>query len=135
MMKTMSESQQAKLPQTKQDQSYFVPMTLAQMRHALLEVPHWEIENHGTVLKRTFQGNNFTGALILANKIGVLCDHEGHCPEMTVGQNYCKVIFQSHEVGGLQENDFIMAFKINQLLDKLRKATKTYHVDQFGLIS
>ncbi len=130
MMKTMSTTQQSK-----PGQSTLTSMTLAQMRHSLLEVPDWEIENHGTVLKRTFQGNNFTGALILANKIGVLCDHEGHCPEMTVGPNYCKVIFQSQETGGLQENDFIMAFKINQLLDKLRKATKTYNLDQFSLIT
>jgi 4a-hydroxytetrahydrobiopterin dehydratase len=130
MMKTMSTTQQIQ-----PDQNHFIPMTLAQMRHSLLEVPDWEIENHGTVLKRTFQGNNFTGALILANKIGVLCDHEGHCPEMTVGPNFCKVTFQSHEVGSLQENDFIMAFKINQLLNKLRKASRTYSLDQFSFIA
>ncbi len=53
MMKTMSTTQQSK-----PGQSTLTSMTLAQMRHSLLEVPDWEIENHGTVLKRTFQGNN-----------------------------------------------------------------------------
>jgi 4a-hydroxytetrahydrobiopterin dehydratase len=119
--------------QTKSAPVHLAPMTLAQMRHSLLKVPDWEIEDHGTVLKRTFLGNNFTGALILANKIGMLCDYEGHCPEMTVGPNYCKVMFQSLETGGLQENDFIMAFKINQLLEGLRTATRNYNLGQFNL--
>lgn len=119
----------------KSDQAHPVPMTLAQMKNYLLDIPDWNIEDHGRVLKRTFRGNNFTGALILANKIGVLCDQEGCYPEITIGLNFCKVTFQSSESGGLQENDFIMAFKINQLLAKLRKAHQNFSLDQFSLIT
>jgi 4a-hydroxytetrahydrobiopterin dehydratase len=123
------------LTEHKSDHGHPMPMTLVQMKNSLLDIPDWIIEDHGRVLKRTFRGNSFTGALILANKIGVLCDQEGCYPEISIGLNFCKITFQSNETGGLQENDFIMAFKINQLLGKLRKAHQNYSLDQFSLIS
>jgi 4a-hydroxytetrahydrobiopterin dehydratase len=50
-----------------------------------------------------------------ANRVGELAEREGHHPDLAVGWGYCTVVLYTHKIGGLHENDFIMASKINQL--------------------
>ena len=103
------------------------------MQNPLYKIPDWELAVDGSALTRTFIGNNFIGALVLANKIGLLCDQEVHYPEITVGQNYCYVVFKAQQSQDLQENDFIIAFKINQLLSRLRDKSSRAGLEQFTL--
>ena len=55
----------------------------------------------------------------LVNETGELCEKEGHHADFTLGWGYCKVIFQTHKINGLHENDFIMAAKVNELASRL----------------
>lgn len=79
-------------------------------------VPEWEFLDNTTKVKRTFRCKDFMDAMALANAIGELCEEEGHHPDITFGWGYCKVIFQTHKINGLHENDFIMAAKVDQLV-------------------
>ena len=99
------------------------PMTTEQAEKLLENVPGWELQEHATKLKRTFKGKNFMGALVLAQKFGELCEEEGHHPDITIGWGYCRVVFQTHKINGLHENDFIMAAKVNQLFDNLNQTS------------
>jgi len=40
---------------------------------------------------------------------------EGHHPDISFGWGYCRVVFYTHKIKGLHENDFIMAAKVNAL--------------------
>jgi len=40
---------------------------------------------------------------------------EGHHPDVSFGWGYCRVVFYTHKIKGLHENDFIMAAKVNEL--------------------
>lgn len=100
------------------------PMTGEEASKLVGTIPGWELQENSTKLKRTFEGKNFMGALVLAQKFGELCEAEGHHPDITIGWGYCRVVFQTHKINGLHENDFIMAAKVNQLFDKLNKDTK-----------
>ncbi|MEZ0236836.1 MAG: 4a-hydroxytetrahydrobiopterin dehydratase [Methylophilaceae bacterium] len=47
-----------------------------------------------------------------------MCEAEGHHPDLALGWGYCRVVFQTHKINGLHENDFIMAAKVNELANR-----------------
>jgi 4a-hydroxytetrahydrobiopterin dehydratase len=100
------------------------PMTNLEASKLLQSLPGWELLENATKLKRTFGGKNFMGALILAQKIGELCEEEGHHPDISIGWGYCRVVFQTHKINGLHENDFIMAAKVNLLYEELSQRAR-----------
>ena len=78
------------------------------------EVPEWEVvENHH--LKRTFRFKNFREALAFVNRVGEVAEKEGHHPDVGLGWGRVEVEIMTHAIGGLTENDFILAAKISRL--------------------
>ena len=51
------------------------------------------------------------------NAVAWIANQENHHPDMKVGYNYCEIDYSTHAIGGLSENDFICAKKIDALLD------------------
>ena len=94
-------------------------LSMQEAQKYLNQVPDWELLEHGIKQKRSFHGGDFMSALKLVNEIGELCEKEGHHADFTLGWGYCKVIFQTHKINGLHENDFIMAAKVNELVSRL----------------
>jgi len=99
-----------------------LPMSCDVAEKYLSEAPGWELRDNATRVKRTFKFDNFVDAMGLAQRVGELCETEGHHPDITVGWGYCKVEFQTHKINGLHENDFIMAAKVNRLADSMNKS-------------
>ncbi len=81
----------------------------------LREIPGWSLEEGATKIRRTFRFRDFARALEFANKVGDLAEGEGHHPDIMVGWGYCTVVFQTHKIRALHENDFIMAAKVNAI--------------------
>ncbi len=100
------------------------PMTVKVAEKYLDEAPGWELQDNATKLKRTFKFGNFMEALSFTQHVGEMCEEEGHHPDITVGWGYSRVVFQTHKINGLHENDFIMAAKVNRLADRLSKQPK-----------
>jgi len=98
------------------------PMSCEVAEKYLTEAPGWELQDNAMKIKRTFKFINFVDALGLAQHVGELCEEEGHHPDITIGWGYCSVVFQTHKINGLHENDFIMAAKVNELADRLGQA-------------
>ncbi len=69
----------------------------------------------GKRLEREFTFKNFRRAMALANAIAVLAEEQGHHPDLHVGWGRLAVTLFTHAVGGLHENDFILAAKIDRL--------------------
>ncbi|HEX2767821.1 MAG TPA: 4a-hydroxytetrahydrobiopterin dehydratase, partial [Geobacteraceae bacterium] len=59
---------------------------------------------------------NFAEAIGFARQVGEIAEAEGHHPDLSVGWGYCAVRFRTHSIRGLHANDFIMAAKVNRLL-------------------
>ncbi|MDQ6967286.1 MAG: 4a-hydroxytetrahydrobiopterin dehydratase, partial [Mariprofundaceae bacterium] len=66
-------------------------------------------------IQRKFTFSNFMEAQNFAQKVGVIAESENHHPDICYGWGYCTVTLYTHKIGGLHENDFIVAAKINQL--------------------
>ena len=81
----------------------------------LTQAPGWRLLENGTRLERQFLFQTFADALTFVNQVGAVADEEGHHPDISFGWGYANVLFYTHKIGGLHENDFIMAAKVNQL--------------------
>ena len=78
--------------------------------------PGWRITEDGEWITRSFKTRDFSASLALAQKIGDVANAENHHPDLELGWGYLRCRFQTHDVGGLHPNDFIMAAKINTIV-------------------
>jgi 4a-hydroxytetrahydrobiopterin dehydratase len=74
----------------------------------------WDVED-GAIHKE-FKFKNYYETIAFVNLIAFVANREDHHPDLEVGYNRCRVTFSTHSVGGLSENDFICAAKIERLL-------------------
>lgn len=80
--------------------------------HAQLD-PDWKLNSDH--LERLFKFKNFRDAFALASKVADIAESEGHHPDLVVSWGKLVVTLKTHSIGGLSDNDFIMAAKIDQL--------------------
>lgn len=90
-------------------------MSMPEAEAMLAEVPGWELIGGGSRIQRTFRFANFVQSQAFACQVGELAESEQHHPDISYGWGYCTVVFYTHKIGGLHENDFIMAAKVNAL--------------------
>lgn len=77
--------------------------------------PEWHLGPHGDAIVREFRFRNFCETMLFANVIAWMSEQENHHPELRLRYNACTVHYRTHDVGGLSENDFICAAKIDTL--------------------
>lgn len=76
--------------------------------------PDWRAE--GARLTRRFEVKGYPPAVMLANAAAFLAEREGHHPDIAFGWGWCEVTFWTHTVGGLSDNDFICAAKLDRIV-------------------
>jgi 4a-hydroxytetrahydrobiopterin dehydratase len=70
-------------------------------------------------ISKQFRFEDFLGAMAFLNKMAAIAEAEGHHPDFCVHYNRVDVTLWTHSVGGLSENDFIVAAKVDAMLQKL----------------
>lgn len=90
------------------------PLKGKELQGYLKEIDFWKVQNEHHILKE-FKFKDFKQALKFTNKIGNLADKEGHHPDILLSWGNVKIKLFTHAVGGLSENDFILAKKIDLL--------------------
>src|SRR5690606_8504629 len=91
------------------------PMTREQAEALLPQVPRWQLADSAKRIVRNFEFDGFAQALAFVNEIGRVAEEEGHHPGIEFGWGYVTVEIFTHQIGGLHENDFILAAKIDAL--------------------
>ena len=76
--------------------------------------PGWEVVENKKI-RKTFSFPNFREGMAFAQEIALLAEAEDHHPDLCIRYTGVEVEFSTHSVGGLSENDFIMATKIETL--------------------
>jgi 4a-hydroxytetrahydrobiopterin dehydratase len=94
-------------------------LTDEQINELQPQVPDWQIKEVDGVkrLERVFKFKNFAEAILFTDKIGIIAEEEDHHPLMITEWGRVTVQWWTHKVGGLHQNDFIMAVKTDQLLE------------------
>ena len=82
------------------------------------QAPDWELRDDAHRIERTFRFRNFREGLGFVQRIGELAETEGHHPDISFGWGYATVSLTTKKIKGLHENDFIMASKIDRMLDR-----------------
>lgn len=77
------------------------------------EVAGWSYD--GKVIAKTWSFKNYYETLAFVNALAWVVHGEDHHPDLSVGYNRCRVEFSTHSIGGISENDFICAAKIEAL--------------------
>lgn len=84
-------------------------------KHLVEELDRWKIveDRH---IEKTLQFKDFASALAFVNKVGEIAEQENHHPDISLfSWNKVKFTLFTHSMGGLTENDFILAAKIDEI--------------------
>ena len=66
-------------------------------------------------LEKEYLFKNFRDALDFVNKVGDLAESQGHHPDIYLAWGRVRLIIWTHKIGGLHNNDFILAAKADEL--------------------
>ena len=81
------------------------------------QIPLWDVIEENNIKKLTclFKFSDYEQSLVFTNKVATLADEEDHHPKMTLEWGKVRVIWWSHKIQGLHQNDFICAAKTDRL--------------------
>ncbi|MBI2326702.1 4a-hydroxytetrahydrobiopterin dehydratase [Candidatus Curtissbacteria bacterium] len=93
------------------------PMAKTKAESYLSEVKGWElVDDSGKLkIKKKFQFSNYMAGVDFVNQVAKIAEAEGHHPDLYLGYQRVTVNLMTHAIGGLSENDFVMAAKIDQI--------------------
>jgi len=92
------------------------PLSPNQVAALVKSVADWSVVANQKI-EREFQFKNFVTAMGFVTQLALIAQKENHHPDIYLHQwNKVKITLTTHAIGGLSENDFILAAKINQLL-------------------
>ncbi len=77
--------------------------------------PGWRVSGDGRSLHRLFEFPDYYRTMAFVNAVAWIAHAEDHHPDLEVGYDRCRVSFSTHSVGGLSENDFICAARVDTL--------------------
>ena len=76
----------------------------------------WQAQQQPPELNRRFKFKNYYHTMAFVNALAWIAHQEDHHPDIEVSYNHCVVHYSTHSIGGISENDFICAAKIDALL-------------------
>ncbi len=77
------------------------------------ELEGWMLSEKGHAIEKDLVFKNFDKAMDFVNMVADLAEQEGHHPDMQISYNKVHLLLTTHAIGGLSENDFILAAKID----------------------
>jgi 4a-hydroxytetrahydrobiopterin dehydratase len=79
------------------------------------QTPDWVFEEDGKAVRRQFKLKDFKEAIAFVNAVAEVADAEDHHPDIFISYRQVTFTLSTHAIGGLSENDFILAAKIDKL--------------------
>ena len=89
-------------------------LTSGQIAELLRQLHGWSAADGR--LTKAYRFRDFYQTMSFVNAVAWIANTENHHPDLEVGYNTCRVHYSTHAVGGLTENDFICAARIDALL-------------------
>lgn len=91
-------------------------LTSQQIEPLLAQVPLWQVAEASDSIERKFKFRDFAAALAFVNRVGEIAEDEQHHPDLHLtGYRHVMIEIMTHAIGGLSENDFILAAKIDEV--------------------
>ena len=88
----------------------------AEIKTYLKKVPEWELDKKR--IERTFDFDDFTGAMDFVNLVAEIAEEQEHHPDIDIRYNRVKLSISTHSKNGLTELDFQLAERIDTLSEE-----------------
>ena len=99
-------------------------LTPTEAKAQLAKLQGWAIAYQGERIRKEWVVKNFLAAMRFFEKVAEVSETEGHHPDLhLVGYRNVAIEIWTHAIGGLSENDFILAAKIDELPIELKTIT------------
>ena len=77
---------------------------------------NWQLADDGKSISAEFRFKEFYRTMAFINAVAWVANQQDHHPDIAFGYNYANITFSTHAIGGLSENDFICAARIDALM-------------------
>ena len=89
------------------------PLSGAELQDYVDEAFGWALDSEKKKISKEFKFRDFIGAINFVERVADIAEMEGHHPDIHIHYNKVLLELWTHAIGGLSENDFILAAKIN----------------------
>ena len=94
------------------------PYTPDEAASQLKKLPGWRLTHDGQRIRKDWKVKDFMAGLNFFNRCAELAESDGHHPDLHIeGYRNVSVELRTHAIGGLSENDFICAAKLDALFE------------------
>jgi len=97
-----------------------IPFDISQIHKYQKKVDGWDVLKDKKKIffwNKKFEFKNFLESQKFINKVSSISEEEGHHPDISFGWGYAEIKITTHSIEGLSENDFILAAKIDSLIN------------------
>ena len=97
-----------------------IPFDVSEIHKYQKKIDGWDVskqKNKIFFLKKKFIFENFLKSQKFINNVSKISEEESHHPDITFGWGYAVIKITTHAIEGLSENDFILASKIDQIIN------------------
>jgi 4a-hydroxytetrahydrobiopterin dehydratase len=97
-------------------------LSSTQIHSKLQALNGWHIKRDGLRIHKNWEMKDFMSGVDFFNRVAQLAEEEGHHPDLHLeGYRHAWIEIWTHAIGGLSENDFILAAKIDRLPVEVKK--------------
>jgi 4a-hydroxytetrahydrobiopterin dehydratase len=89
------------------------PLSADEADRMLQQLEGWK--RQGPAIEKVYTFSDYYRTMAFVNAAAYVAHREDHHPDLLVGYKTCKVTFTTHAIGGLSENDFICAARLDAL--------------------
>ena len=100
--------------------------TPAEAAAQLETLSDWQLSENGLRIKKHWQVRDFAAGIDFFRRVAKVAEEEGHHPDLHLeGYRHVWIELWTHALGGLSENDFILAAKIDRLPVQVKSETRS----------
>lgn len=100
------------------------PLSASEAADYCRQLTGWAVTADGKRIRKEWQVKHFDAAMAFFHRVAVVANAEGHHPDLhLVGFRNVAIEIWTHAIGGLSENDFILAAKIDELSVELKASS------------
>jgi 4a-hydroxytetrahydrobiopterin dehydratase len=97
-------------------------LTPKEVKERLSDLAGWKLNADGLRIRKDWRVETFAAGIEFLNRVAEVAEAEDHHPDLHLeGYRNVWIELSTHAVGGLSQNDFILAAKIDQLPIRLRQ--------------
>ncbi|MBF0499732.1 MAG: 4a-hydroxytetrahydrobiopterin dehydratase [Candidatus Riflebacteria bacterium] len=106
-------------------------LSSTQARELLSETPGWTLGEK--TLTREFSFHDFREAMEFVKRVATLAEQQNHHPDLHISYKKVNLTLTTHKIGGLSKNDFIVAARIDKILESYLTSLDKTQVNQSGI--